>query len=463
MDNDEVVIDLRVLLWEILRRWQIILIACIVFAAAFGALGSYKHKSSKKEVPIEDLYKKLDPDERAKVENLVAHQGIIDDKTEYMDNSIYLSMDPNNVNVARIDFMLNHNVNNKYIRQMYVAFMFDGDMYKKVAAEFSEQVDAKYLVELISYMDNRTRTNITEDSDTNYDSGDDLNRIISVKIIGKNKEQSEELQSLVIKHVEEFSQEVQKEYEGHSIKKVLASTYQTTDNTVLTAKTTNNTQIMDLYNQHKTVYDTLDETQIALYNQLVNQMEGHIEDEEVEESGLSTVLKYIIIGVLFGGFVIVAIVVVLTMFNGKIFVQRQITNTGLARVFGTLGQNKNKLARLILGDVGSDKPVGLDIIVAKINTYCNNNGITSLTIVDNCVTNSGRSQMELVVSAVEKSGIKCSKMALSDGGSSYTKLCNQNNIVVIEELGKGTLKELEYMFTQLKDLGSEASGIVCVQ
>lgn len=153
------------------------------------------------------------------MENLVAHQGIIDDKTEYMENSIYLSMDPNNVNVARIDFMLNHNVNNKYIRQMYVAFMFDGDMYKKVAAEFSEQVDAKYLVELISYMDNRTRTNITEDSDTNYDSGDDLNRIISVKIIGKNKEQSEELQSLVIKHVEEFSQEVQKEYEGHSIKK----------------------------------------------------------------------------------------------------------------------------------------------------------------------------------------------------------------------------------------------------
>ena len=87
MDNDEVVIDLRVLLWEIVRRWQIILIACIVFAAAFGALGSYKHKSSKKEVPIENLYKKLDPDESAKVETLVAHQGIINDKTEYIESS----------------------------------------------------------------------------------------------------------------------------------------------------------------------------------------------------------------------------------------------------------------------------------------------------------------------------------------------------------------------------------------
>lgn len=463
MDNDEVVIDLRVLLWEILRKWQIILIACIVFAAAFGALGAYKYSSSNVEVPIEDLYDELEPFEVAKVENLVAHQSIIDDKTEYMENSIYLSLDPNNVNVARIDFMLNHNINNKYIRQMYMSFMFDGDMYKKVAAEFSEHVDAKYLIELISYMANNGRTNVNEDSEINYEKGDDLNRLISVKIIAKNKKQSEELQALIVKNVEEYSIEVQKEYEGHSIKKILSSTYQTTDNGVLSAKAANNSQIMDLYNQQKNVYDTLDETQVALYDQLIRQVEGHEEDEREQKSGLRTVLKYIIIGILFGGFIVVAAVAVLTMFNGKIFVQRQITNVGLARVFGTFGQNKSKLARLILGDIGNDKPGSLDIIVAKINTYCNNNNITSLNIINNCVTKSGQSQMGLVIGAVEKSGIKCNQIALSEGGQKYTELCNKNNIVVIEELGRGTLKELEYMFTQLKDLGSEASGVICVQ
>ncbi len=463
MDNDEVVIDLRVLLWEILRKWQIILIVCIVFAAAFGALGAYKHSSSQKEVSIEDLNKGLDPTERAKVENLIAHQGIIDDKTEYIENSIYLSLDPNNVNVARIDFMLNHNTNNKYIRQMYMSFMFDGDMYKKVAAEFSEQVDAKYLVEIISYMSNNGRTNISEDSEKNYESGDNLNRLISVKITGKNKAQCEELQSLIVKNVEEYSVEVQKEYEGHSIKKILSSTYQTTDNGVLSSKSANNNELMNLYTQHQTVYDTLNETQVTLYNKLIEQMEGHEDDIEAEQSALRTVLKYIIIGILFGGFIVVAAVVVLTMFNGKIFVQRQITNAGLSRVFGTFGQNKNKLARLILGDVGNDKPGNLDIIVAKIDTYCNNNDITSLNIINNCTTEAGKSQMELVTGAIEKSGIKCKRIALSEGGQKYTELCNKNNIVVIEELGKGTLKELEYMFTQLKDLGSEASGVICVQ
>ena len=51
----------------------------------------------------------------------------------------------------------------------------------------------------------------------------------------------------------------------------------------------------------------------------------------------------------------------------------------------------------------------------------------------------------------------------SEGDTKYTELCGKNNILVIEELGKGTLKELEYMFMQLKDLESEVSGIICVQ
>lgn len=463
MNDDEVLIDLRVLLWEILRKWQIILIVCIVFAATFYVFGKYKYKSSNEEVPIEDLYSKLDFDERAKVESLVAHQKLIDNKMNYIKDSIYMSLDPNNIYTSRIDFILNSNTNNKYIRQMYMSFIFNGNMYNKVAEEFSEQVDAQYLVEIISYIDNTLQTNISEDSDKNYDKGDDLNRFISVQVLGKDEQQSAELQSLIVKCVEEFSQEVQKEYEGHSIKKILSSTYRTTNKDVLTDKSTNNSEMIKLYNEHKTAYDTLNETQVALYDQLVGQMEGHENNEKIKQSEFQTVLKYVVIGVLFGAFIVIAVIVVLTMFNGKIFVQRQIINTGLARVFGTFGQNKNRLARMVLGDIGSDKHGSLDIIVAKITTYCSNNNITSLTVINNCVTRVGKSQMELVIEAVEKSGMACNKVSLSEGSHEYTELCNKNNIIVIEELGQGTLKELEYVFTQLRDLGSEVSGIVCVQ
>lgn len=174
-------------------------------------------------------------------------------------------------------------------------------------------------------------------------------------------------------------------------------------------------------------------------------------------------LKYVIVGILAGGFLSVVAIVLITMFNGRIFVQRQITDRGLARVFGTFGKNKNNIASIVLGDVGTDKTSQLDIIVAKVNVYCKKNDVSELVIIDNCTTETGKSRMKNVVDTIQKSGINCKKVTLSEGDSKYTELCDKNNIVVIEELGKGTLKSLEYMFTQLKDLESKVCGVICVQ
>ena len=151
------------------------------------------------------------------------------------------------------------------------------------------------------------------------------------------------------------------------------------------------------------------------------------------------------------------------MFNGKIFVQRQITDRGLARVFRTFGKNKNNIASIVLGDVGTDKTSQLDIIVAKVNVYCKKNEVNELFIIDNCITETGKSRMKNVIDTIQRSGINCKKVTLSEGDSKYTELCDKNNIVVIEELGKGTLKALEYMFMQLKDLESKVCRVICVQ
>ena len=226
-----------------------------------------------------------------------------------------------------------------------------------------------------------------------------------------------------------------------------------------------------LYNEYQSIYNVLSDTQISLFDKLLNEDEKLNEDEELIEEKEETVqpvsgkisLKYVIVGILAGGFLSVVAIVLITMFNGRIFVQRQITDRGLARVFGTFGKNKNNIASVVLGDVGTDKTSQLDIIVAKVNVYCKKNDISELVIIDNCTTETGKSRMKSVVDTIQKSGIDCKKVTLSEGDSKYTELCDKNNIVVIEELGKGTLKSLEYMFTQLKDLESKVCGVICVQ
>lgn len=458
MENDEVIIDLRVLIWEVLRKWHIIALVCIICAVLFGTFSVYRNNVANKEVPIEDLYEELEPAEITKVHNLVSVQDRIDEKAEYAEDSIYMSMNPYDVYATRIDFMFNKNPDNKYIRQMYMSYMFDGELYNEIAKQYSGKIEVKYISELIGYMSNGGRTNINDDSEENYEQGNDLNRLISVRIIGETEEQCIELQSLFCKNVKLYEKEIQKKYSNHSLEQTLSKAYHTTDGGVSSAKSSYDSQIVALYNEYQTLYNTLDEDQIALYDELVNPEKI---GKEKKEEGLS--LKYVAIGILFGGFIAVVVIVLLTMSNGKIFVQRQITNRELARVFGTYGRNKNNTARLILGDIGTDKPSQLDIIVAKVSVYCKKKGFTELTIIDDCATDSGKSQMKHVIDSIEKGGIQCNKITLSEGDTKYTELCGKNNILVIEELGKGTLKELEYMFMQLKDLESEVSGIICVQ
>lgn len=469
MENDEVVIDLRVLMWEILRKWHIVLISCIVFAVLAGAFGMHKHKTENAEVSVEDLSKGLKPAEITKVNNLVSVQKRIDEKTEYEKNSIYMSLDPYNVDIARTDFMLNKNADNKYIRQMYVAYMFDGELFNNIAEEYSGDISVKNLAELIGFVTVGGRANLNDDSEANFEKGDDLNRILSVRIYGRDKAQCEELQSLLIKNVKLYEKEVQKKYSNHSLEEISSSVYKTVDTGIASVKSTYDAQIVALYNEYQVLYNALSEAQIALFDKITSTDAEAAEDgaagneTEEDDTGSGISLKYIIVGILAGGFISVVAIVLLTMFNGKIFVQRQITDKGLSRVFGTFGKNKNNIASLVLGDIGTDKTSQLDIIVAKVSVYCKKNGFNEITVIDNCTTETGKSRMKQVTDAIQKSGINCNKVTLAEGDSKYTELCDKNNVVIIEELGKGTLKALEYMFMQLKDLESKVCGVICVQ
>ncbi len=471
MENDEVVIDLRVLMWEILRKWHIILVVCIIFAVASGMFGIHKNKAQSVEVSPENLYEKLKPAEIVKVNNLVSIQKRIDEKTEYEKNSIYMSLNAYDVDVARTDFILSDNPDNKYIRQMYTTFMFEGGLYNNIVKEYKDDISLENLSELVKIMISDKKVNVNEDSEENYYKGNDLNRIISVRILGKDKEQCQKLQSLVIKNVKQYEKSVQSKYNNHSIEEVSSNVYKAVDTDIAYAKSAYDSQMYSLYNEYQSIYNVLSDTQISLFDKLLNEDEKLNEDEELIEEKEETVqpvsgkisLKYVIVGILAGGFLSVVAIVLITMFNGRIFVQRQITDRGLARVFGTFGKNKNNIASVVLGDVGTDKTSQLDIIVAKVNVYCKKNDISELVIIDNCTTETGKSRMKSVVDTIQKSGIDCKKVTLSEGDSKYTELCDKNNIVVIEELGKGTLKSLEYMFTQLKDLESKVCGVICVQ
>ena len=77
MENDEVIIDLRLLIWEVLRKWHIIALVCIICAVLFGTFSVYRNNVANKEVPIEDLYEELEPAEITKVHKFLYRTGLM--------------------------------------------------------------------------------------------------------------------------------------------------------------------------------------------------------------------------------------------------------------------------------------------------------------------------------------------------------------------------------------------------
>jgi len=154
-----------------------------------------------------------------------------------------MSLNAYDVDVARTDFILGKSPDNKYIRQMYMAYIFEGGLYNDIIKEYTDDISLENLSELVRIMLSDKKVNVNEDSEENYYKGDDLNRVISVKILGRDKEQCEELQSLVVKNVKQYEKEVQKKYNNHSIEEVASSVYKAVDTDISTAKSTYDSQM----------------------------------------------------------------------------------------------------------------------------------------------------------------------------------------------------------------------------
>ena len=97
-EDDEMVIDLRVLLYSILKKWYIIMIAGI---AGMLVLGAYSMHKSKAVLPTkEQLYKTMEETEINSVETADSMQRNIDKRMQYMDKSLYMKIDPLKENIS---------------------------------------------------------------------------------------------------------------------------------------------------------------------------------------------------------------------------------------------------------------------------------------------------------------------------------------------------------------------------
>ena len=215
-DDDEVEIDLGKMFAALFRKTRQILASTIVLALVVGVCAYVtqyaKIKNQYSDENLAALEKNLTASEIQNINTLYsrykAYQSEINDSQTYMNKSMLMTMDSNNVTRENIGFLVNSNQSG--IADFFSTYALGQDEYDKIAAVYGEDADADYISELVSIStpDQDTESKIgsskisieTANGDTIFDGGTitkGYSQLMNVSVIGPSKDSCEQVSSLV--------------------------------------------------------------------------------------------------------------------------------------------------------------------------------------------------------------------------------------------------------------------------
>ena len=198
---------IKSMLRTLLKKWLQVILATLAAGLLFACFGAYKTKKDNENVP-----KKLEEIEAYNNQIALYEQAAADAQTtldtnleqlseyeKYLDSSIYMKIDPQNIETAQLVYSIMGSANDGSSIQALIAFINEGGLKADLDKEF-EDLDIKLWKEII----------------TCSQSGNNLN----VTIIHYDRGMLEKIVSIVDKRLKEQVKTVAKTYENAVLKDV---------------------------------------------------------------------------------------------------------------------------------------------------------------------------------------------------------------------------------------------------
>ena len=332
-DDDEVEIDLGKMFAAIFRKTRQILASTIVLALVVGVCAYVtqytKIKNQYSDENLAALEKNLTASEIQNINTLYsrykAYQSEINDSQTYMNKSMLMTMDSNNVTRENIGFLVNSNQSG--IADFFSTYALGQDEYDKIAAVYGEDADADYISELVSIStpDQDTESKIdsskisieTANGDTIFDGGTitkGYSQLMNVSVIGPTKDSCEQVSSLVQDAILAYAEKLKESGVTLTITKISEvyreGVYQELADQQQ-AKIAANSDLVSAYNTFVTDnVSSLSDDQKNLFTFLQNR-------DDQKTTGISTA-KYFVIGAAAGLLIAVIIAAISYLSGGRV-------------------------------------------------------------------------------------------------------------------------------------------------
>lgn len=417
-----------------ISHWKIIIPFIIICMGIFSVLGyrqAHQLKSLTKEQQEEiDLYNEqlqaYDTQIEESQKNLDMIKQEISKLQAYIDNSIYMKLEPLNIQVATAQYAVTDTLNTGYILSSMTNYLAYGNIQEIFEKEYGEE-KAGYIREILSWPTN--------------------GNIININILHYDKEEGKKILKIVKDNLESYIPEIVKVQGEFTFKKMESKYYIKKDNDVTNVQ---NSKMDTLKNYNASLAD---------YNSRVssnkNAKANYIEENQPEvmeaaAPGNILIIKYAVFGIILGIVLPFVIISLQYLLSSRIRSARELMNTEMP-VFPCTGKSK---------DNKPDAAAGITELKLLARKYKADRLFLNLLSGDDSV----KSVVKDIKAAFEKSGVSISEGVMAGESTQLLEHMVENQYaVIIIKAGENTYPQLASEMRLCQKFGVPLWGCIVVE
>ena len=309
---------------ELLAKRKPVTIFILLCAALFAVLGvrqgSVAHTlSEEQQQEIAEYQDKIKEYDEA-LADIAAGQKEVEKQVaelqEYVDNSIYMQIDPQNVQVVSTQYGLQTGGNVGNIYNSFITFINDGGM-KESLPEESRDLKVEYWRDIINP----------------YQSGN----VFTITVIHHDAAQAQEIMDIVKQRIQDHVPQVKNVQGDFNLIDMGTSTYVKSDVNIVNGQNGHRNNLKNYVNNRADFHSKLISTQTNKENFIEKN-----EPETLEASApgkLTTIIKYVILGIIFGIALPCAAIALRYILSDRLRSGKDLKDSSL-NVLGTYGEQK---------------------------------------------------------------------------------------------------------------------------
>lgn len=377
--TEDLEIDLIDMVRSFCRKWKQIMACALAGMVLLGGYGYLKNRNA--DVAEEEVIEEteLTDEERLGVAEAVQLKKENDEIEEYVENSILMQADAYHRDSVILQYCIRatdiHTLPKAV--ESYSAFLTYGQAAVAIQKDSSfRSIKALYLAELISAWqaaDSQNGIIIDRSQDR------EAEKILYVEVTGKDEKMAQQLAQAVKKSLEEYTPSVKKTCGSHRLTLLNEIKRTRADSTLLAQQREKRELLKTGRANLKAMTDGLSKMQKMAYVEETG-IEKEEEPEIITDTGMGSVLKYIIFGLCAGVFAYGCVFVCLYLLRNAIRSENEFQSYYKVPLYGSMSVKKTagRGKTAVSGRAGDE--TGLAQMLGRIRLACKKQGIEKLCL-----------------------------------------------------------------------------------